>query len=167
MNLFGTLNSFENLFLKPESREKLALKTLAKIPLKWGLYRPNRKLAVRLIWQPDRLAVDRPGRPPTVRNMTVGQNRSTARSTPKSREQSSLARSTAQIQRARLSDPVDRSVDRPTGLPDVHILVHVGRPLGRPAFGSVDPAVDRLGLLATVWVRNWFKHILKNSFNNL
>jgi len=71
------------------------VKTLAKIPKNWGLYKPNRKLAVRLIWQPDRLAVDRPGRPPTVRNMTVGQNRSTARSTQTNRELCSQTRSTA------------------------------------------------------------------------
>ena len=80
--------------------KKLAQQNLAKIPKKWGLYRPNRKLAVRLIWQPDRLAVDRPGRPPTVINMTVGQTRSTVRST-------------AQIQRADFSVTVDRPVDRP------------------------------------------------------
>ena len=57
---FCSLNSFENLFLKPENGKKLAQKILAKIPKKWGLYRPNRKLAVRLIWQPDRLAVGQP-----------------------------------------------------------------------------------------------------------
>ena len=67
------------------------VKTLAKIPKNWGLYRPKQKLAVRLIWQPDRLAVGRPGRPPTVRNVTVW----AARSTPRYREQSSLVRSAA------------------------------------------------------------------------
>ena len=45
----------------------------------------------------------------------------------------STARSTAQIQRARLSGPVDRPVGRPTVLPDVHSSVHVGRLQGRPA----------------------------------
>ena len=109
-----------------------------------------------LIWQPDRPAVDRPGRPPTVINMTVGQSRSTARPT-------------AQIQRAdfsvtvgrpvdrpdtesKLSGPVDRSVDRPTVPPDVHSSVHVGRPQGRPALGAVDRAVDRTMGRSTVEV---------------
>ena len=121
------------MFEKPENREIFALKNLIKIPKKWGIYRPKRKLAVRLICQPDRLAVDRPGRPPTVINMTVGETWSTARST-------------AQIQRAKLSGPVDR----PMCLPDVHKVVHVGRPLGRPALGSVDRAVGRPGLSVTV-----------------
>ena len=48
-------------------------------------------------------------------------------------------------QRALLSDPVDRPVDRTTVLPDVHSSVHVGRPLGRSAIGSV----DRPGLSAS------------------
>ena len=87
-------------------------------------------------------------------HLTAGSYRSTGRSTgPRYREQTSLfrstARSTAQIQRAKLSGPVDRSVDRPTVLPDVHSSVHVGRPLGRPALGSVDLAVDRPGLSAS------------------
>ena len=100
-------------------------KVLSKSPKRWGIYSPNRKLAVRLIWQPDRLAVDRPGRPPTVRIMTVGAIRSTVRPT-------------VRLQRAELSGPVDRSVGRPTVLPDVHSSVHVGRPQGRPALGAVD-----------------------------
>ena len=74
----------------------MLLNILSKTLKRWGIYRPKRKLAVRLICQPDRLAVDRPGRSPTVRNMTVGANRSTA-----------------QIQRADFSVPIDRSVDRP------------------------------------------------------
>ena len=68
------------------------MKNLAKIPKEWGLYRPNRKLAVRLIWQPDRPAVNRPGRPPTVKNMTVGEIRAVDRPDTESR----------------LSGPVDR-----------------------------------------------------------
>ena len=36
-------NSFKNFFLKPENREKLAQKNLAKNPKKWGLYSPNQK----------------------------------------------------------------------------------------------------------------------------
>ena len=118
---------------------------------RWGIYSPNRKLAVRLIWQPDRLAVDRPSRPPTVKNMTVGEIRSTARST-------------AQIQRAKLSGPVDRTVDRIcvcqtcTGL-----CTSVDRN-GRPALGSVDRAVDRPGLSTTVWVKNWVKNNFENTF---
>ena len=114
----------------------LALKILVKTPKKWGIYRPNRKLAVGLIWQPDRLAVGRPGRPPTVRNVTVGATRSTARPTAQIQRADSLIRSaarptarpTAQIQRARLSDPVGRPADRPTVPADVHKSVHVGRP---------------------------------------
>ena len=52
-------------------------------------------------------------------------------------------------QRALLSDPVDRSVDRPMCQPDVHKAVHVGRPFGRPATGSVDRTVDRPSLSGT------------------
>ena len=60
MNLFSTLNSFGNLFLKPENGGKSALKILAKTLKKWGLYRPKQKLAVMLICQSDRPSVDRP-----------------------------------------------------------------------------------------------------------
>ena len=145
---------------------------MAKIPKNWGLYRPNRKLAVRLIWQPDRLAVDRPGRPPTVRNMIVGANRSTARPT-------------AEIQRVGLSDPVDRPVDRPdteskalwSGRPTGPVSARRAQGCARRSTVTVDRplvrstrAVDRPGLSATVWVRNWVrktvKHISKNSFKS-
>ena len=71
------------------------LKILAKNPKRWGLYRPNQKLAVRLSCQPDRLTGRPPGRPPTVKNPTVGKSRSTSRSTQTNREHCSQIRSTA------------------------------------------------------------------------
>jgi len=101
------------------------VKTLAKIPKSWGLYRPKQKLAVRLSWQPDRLPVGRPGRPPTVRNVTVGATRSTGTVDPNK-------------QRAELSDPVD-----PDGRPSQFcqtctvLCTSVDRP-GRPTSPQVD-----------------------------
>ena len=132
MKSFCSLNSFKNFFLKPESREKLALKILAKIPKKWGLYRPIRKLAVRLMWQPDRLPVDRPGRPPTVRNVTVGQPRSIGTVDPNK-------------QRALLSDPVDPYGRPSLCLLDVHICARrstrrVDRPMVRSTVRVDRPA---------------------------
>ena len=65
---------------------------------------------------------------------------------------------------AKLSGPVDRSVGRPTVLPDVHSSVHAGRPQGRPALGTVDRAVGRPGLSATVLDQ---KNLVKNILINL
>ena len=60
-------NSFKKFFLKPENGEKLALKILAKIPKRWGLYRPKQKLAVRAeLAALTGLTVDRPVDRPTV-----------------------------------------------------------------------------------------------------
>ena len=118
------------------------VKTLTKIPKSWGLYRPKQKLAVRLSWQPDRLPVGQPGRPPTVRNVTVGATRSTARSTQINREQSSLIRSAA-----RPTVPV--SAKHAQG------CARRSTRNGRPALGSADRAADRPGLSATDWVRIW------------
>ena len=101
------------------------VKTLAKTPKSWGIYSPNRKLAVRLMWQPDRLAVGRPGRPPTVRNVTVGQPRSTGTVDPNK-------------QRALLSDTVDRSVDRDCVCQTCTSLCTSVDRKGRPAHGAVD-----------------------------
>ena len=90
-----------------------------------------------------------PGRPPTVDFSTVGGSRSTARST-------------AQKQRAELSGPVDHPVDRPMCLARRAQAVHVDRPPGRPAPGSVDRAVDRQGLSGTVLgQKNMLKIFLK------
>jgi len=106
----------------------LPLKNLSKQSPKWGIYSPHTKLAVGAVFQPWRLAVDRPGRPPTVKNLTVGALRSTARST-------------VPIQRANALWPVDRPVDRPSLTvdrsgrpppPESGVLA-VGRPPGRPA----------------------------------
>ena len=148
-------------FLKPENREIFALEILAKIPKKWGLYRPNRKLAVRLIWQPDRPVVDLPGRPPTVINMTVGQTGRPPGQPPRYREQSSLVRSTAWSTGpcvcqtcTRLCTSVDRTVDRTrsrsTGRStDVHRSVHVAWHLGRSTGRSTGmPQRSYLGPLA-------------------
>jgi len=65
-----TLNTNQIGSLKPKTLLKtcfkhfrnqkfFSLKILAKNPREWGLYRPNQKLAVRLICQSDRPPVDR------------------------------------------------------------------------------------------------------------
>ena len=138
------------------SQEILALKILAKIPKKWGFYRPIRKLAVRLSWQPDRLPVGRPDRPPTVRNVTVGQTRSTARSTQTNREQSSQLRSTVRV-------------DRPCVCQTCTALCTSVDLTGRPALGTVDPCgrptwpvSHNLG--QKTHVKNISKKNLKNVF---
>ena len=84
-----------------------------------GLYRPKQKTSRWLFLQPDTAGGRPPGRPPTVIIMTVGD-----------------LRSTVEKHRAELSGPVDRPVDRPLCLANVHRSVHVGRPTlgpGRPA----------------------------------
>ena len=125
MNLFSTLNSFENFFLKPESREKLAQKILAKTLEKWGLYRPNQKLAVRLICQSDRPSVDRP----------VDRQQSKIRPL----EQTVDRPADRNKQRALLSGPVGRPADRPCGCQTCTSLCTSVDPKGRPALGAVDP----------------------------
>ena len=108
------------------------MKIFFKTPYKWGIYKPHEKLAVGAVFHPWRLAVDRPGRPPTVKNLTVGALRSTARST-------------VPIQRANALWPVDRSVDRPS--------LTVDRSVDRlhPRVGYLQ-SVDRLKWLASVHV---------------
>ena len=121
---------------------------MAKIPKNWGLYRLIRKLVVRLSWQPDRLPVDRPGRPPTVRNMTVGQTRSTGPVDPNK-------------QRADYSAPVDRP-GRPPTVPATctSLCTSVDRS-GRPTSDLVDLSF-RLVDLVEAWNRNLGqKHMLK------
>ena len=101
------------------------MKILSKLPKRWGIYTPIRKLAVRLMWQPDRPGGRPAGRPPTVKNVTVGQTRSTARSTQTNRELCSQTRSTASVDRScvcQTCTSLCTSVDRK----------------GRPAHGAVD-----------------------------
>ena len=112
-----------------------SLKILVKNTSQWGINSPIEKLAVGADFQPWRLAVDRPGRPPTVKNLTVGAFRSTARST-------------VPIQRAN-ARPVDRSVDRPS----LTVDRSVDRPHPRVGYlQSVDRPVDRPKWLASVHV---------------
>ena len=131
----------------------MLLKVLPKTSHKIQIYRLEKKLAVGLIFQPWRLAVDRPCRPPTVKNLTVGASRSTARST-------------VPIQRANALWPVDHSVDRgkpygrPFGRPPPpeSWVLAVGRPLGRPdqvAGQRARPCVCRsTDLVDRLWVRS-------------
>ena len=149
MDLFGTKTLLKTCLNTRENQKSFLSKVLSKSPKKWGIYSPFRKLAVSLICQPDRLSVDRP----------VDRQRSKIRPLeqpgrpPGYRELGSLVRSTAQIQRAKLSGPVDR----PTVPADVHSSVHIGRPPCRPYPGSVDRTVDRPGPSAQYWVRNWVR----------
>jgi len=130
---------------------------------RWGIYSPKRKLAVRLICQSDRTPVDRSVDRQRSKIRPLEQSGRPPGRPPRYREQGSLvrsiARSTAQIQRAKLSGPVDRSVDRICVCQTCTRLCTSVDRNGRPALGSVDPAVDRHGLSATVWVRNWVKQI--------
>ena len=111
-------------------------KSWPKSPKRWGLYRPIRKLAVRLMWQPDRLDGRPPGRPPTVKNVTVRQTRSTARSTQTNRELCSQTRSTGPVPARRAQVCARRSTHG------------VDRPMVRSTV-----RVDRPGLSAQTWVR--------------
>ena len=100
------------------------------------IYSPHTKLVVGAVFQPWRLAVDRPGRRPTVKNLTVGAFRSTARST-------------VPIHRANALWPIDRSVDRPS----LTVDRSVDRPHPRVGYlQSVDRSVDRPKWLASVHV---------------
>ena len=150
----------KNFFLKPESRKKLAQKILVKTMKRWGIYSPKRKLAVRLNCQSDSLPVDwpvdrqrskirpleqpgrPPGRPPRYRERALWSGRPPGRP-PRYREQGSLVRSTGPVSARRAQGCARRST-------------------ATAALGSVDRAVDRPGLSATIWVRTWVKIILIN-----
>ena len=123
------------MFLKPENGEKLAQKILEKNSKQWGIYSPNTTLAVRVICQSDRPSVDRPvdRQRSKIRPLEPPVDRAVDRNK----------------QRALLSVPVDRPVDRPTVSARRAQAVHVGRPFGRLATGSVDRAVDRQSLSGT------------------
>ena len=73
----------------------------------WGINRPHEKLAVGAIFQPWRLLVDRPGRPPTVKFLTVGASVDRLGRSQPGTESRALCRST---------DPVDRGFQRAEGL---------------------------------------------------
>ena len=159
MNLFGTKTILKTCLNAKQTLKFFLSKVLSKSSKRWGIYSPKRKLAVRLICQFDRPAVDRP----------VDRQRSKIRPLeqfgrpPRYREQGSLVRSTArptaQIQIAKLSGPVDRPADRICVCQMFTRLCTSVDRNGRPALGSVDPTVDRPGLSATVWVRTWVKQL--------
>ena len=100
-----------------------SLKILVKNTSQWGINSPIGKLAVGADFQPWRLAVDRPGRSPTVKNLTVGASvdRPVDRPNPKSKLLSgrSTARSTVQALRStaptREWGTCSRSTARSTG----------------------------------------------------
>ena len=156
MNLLSTKTILKTCLNTRETLKFLLLKIFFKNTKQWGIYSPKTKLAVRLIWQPDRLAVDRPvdrqrsyfwplgkpGRPP---------------GRPKQTESSALGSG------------------RPPGrprlcLPDVHKSVHVGQPqgsagpwCGRP-FRSTDLACQHRSGSETL-VRNIFENLFKSRKN--
>ena len=59
MNPFSTKTLLKTCLKHLRRSENFAQKNLVKTPKKWGIYRPLQNIAVRLICQPDRLAVDR------------------------------------------------------------------------------------------------------------
>ena len=120
------MKSFKN---TSENWEFFLSKVMSKSPKRWGIYSPKRKLAVRLICQPDRLTVDRPVdrqqsnfRPleltvdrPVPESIALWSGQPHGRP-PRYREQSSLVRSTGPLgcqTCTALCTSVDRSVDRP------------------------------------------------------
>ena len=127
MDLFGTKTLLKTYLKHLRKSEIFACKILVKTPKKWGIYRPLQNIAVRLICQPDRLG-GRAGRPPTVINMTVG-----------------AARSTAQIQRAELSGPVDRPAHCASRRAQVCARRSTGSWLGRPCGRPTWPVSTVLG----------------------
>ena len=108
----------------------MAPKILLKNPKRWGINRLSKNIAVGLFLQPDTAGGRSPGRPPTVEKSTIGELRSTGRSTkvfqraklfgqltarstgpgPGQRAQVCARRSTGPVDR--LWIPVDRPVDR-------------------------------------------------------
>ena len=126
------------------------MKNLAKIPKKWGLYRPNRKLAVRLICQPDRLAVDRPSTANGHKYDRWG-FRSTARSTGPCVCQTCT----------RLCTSVDRRVDRPM----VRSAARSTDLACQPQSGSETRSEKHVKIFLKILLS--FLKIPKNSFNIL
>ena len=96
-----------------ESQEKLAQKILTKTPKKWGIYSPQKNIAVGSRFCQKRPTGRPVGRPANGPFLTVGSYRSTGQST-------------AQIQRADFSASVDRSDTESKAL-------WSGRPTGRLA----------------------------------
>ena len=112
MNPFWHKTLLKTCFINQRIGKFLLLKILVKTMKKWGIYSPKRKLAVRLICQPDRLAidrsvdrqghkydrwsipVDRPVDRPDTESKALWSGRPPGRS-PRYREQGSLVRSTA------------------------------------------------------------------------
>ena len=119
----------------PESREKFAQKFLEKNSYKWGIYRPQKNIAVG---SRNALPVDRP----TVKFCPLAATGRPPRSTQTNRELCSQTRST-------------RTVDRPC-LPNVHRFVHVGRPTR-----STDFKPSRLVRRLVDWLKpgteNWVR----------
>ena len=103
----------------PESMEKFAPKILEKNSFQWGIYRPQKNIAVGSRNARNTLPVDRSGRPSNGQFLPVGSYRSTAPVDPNKQRALLSSRSTravgrhsvskrAQICARRSTDPVDR-----------------------------------------------------------
>ena len=90
MNLFGTKTLLKTCLKPKRSSGNFALKNLTKNSNKWGLNSPLQKLAVLLFLSARTAGGRPPGRPPTVIFFTVGNPRSTGRSTGKKTESRAL-----------------------------------------------------------------------------
>ena len=114
-NLFGSKTLLKTCLNTKQTLKIFLSKVLSKQPKRWGIYTSIRKLAVRLMWQPDRLTVDRPGRPPMVRIVTVGQPRSTGTVDPNKQRALLSARSTVPVDRPSDSKRAQICARRSTG----------------------------------------------------
>ena len=134
----------------PESRKIFAQKFLEKNSFQWGIYRPQKNIAVGSRNAKNELPVDRSGRPSNGQILPVASYRSTAPVDPNK-------------QRALLSDPVDPDGRPSPCLPNVYRSVHVGRPTR-----STDFMPSRLGQKTSRLVEAWNRNLgQKNSFKNI
>ena len=173
MEVFGSNTSRENLLKELEKLVQNHLKNLVENRPQKPTYIRLEKLAVGAFIQPWRLTVDRPGRPPTVRFLTIGAAVDRpGRPRPWNREQTSLLvdrPGRPGLSREQKLSAVDR-VGRPALQPGWRARsVHIGRPTrstdfkhGRPAEARTDIFGDqKLGFLSKIKSHKFTKNLQK------
>ena len=138
MEVFGSKTSGENLLKELEKLVQNHLENLVENSPQKPTYIGLEKLAVGAFIQPWQLTVNRPGRPPTVRNLTVGPAVDHGLEQRAELSASRPTRSTGAFQRAealwRSTDPVDWPSSQNWR---ARLCTSVDR-LGRPTPTSVD-----------------------------